>query len=1743
MAGGAVTFTNSTLSGSSTSGGAAASGGMGGNHGGTASQGHAGSAGGADGGGLFVSGGNFTSVNSTIAYNNVASGGTGGGLDGLAGTVTIDNTIVALNTNGTGSGAPADDIAGTVASASAFNLIGTGGAGGLSNGTNGNKVGVADPGLGTLANNGGPTETIALLAGSPAIDAGSNALAVDPSTGSLLTTDQRGPGFPRIVNGTVDIGAFEVQSTIGLIATVQPPGTNTAGVGFGFTVTAEDHSGNTDSSFNGVVTVALATNPGGATLGGTLTATAQDGVASFSGLTLNKSGNGYTLLVSASGVASGATAAFDITPATATQLVVTAQPSAVFAGNTFDVTVAAEDPFDNVDTNFDGSVTVALGVNPGQATLGGTLTETAQSGVASFSDLTLDQAGIGYTLQLSSNGLTSATTNPFNVTIAQLVVTVQPPTSVAAGDDFSLTVTAEDSSGNVDTSFDGVETVAVSTNPGGATLGGVLMVTAQDGVATFSGLTLSNSGTGYTLQISADNTTAATTDPFNVTVPQLVVTAQPPASILAGADFSVTVTVENSSGNVDTSFNGTETLALSTNPGAAALGGTVTATAQNGVATFSGLTLSQPGTGYTLVVSGPGPSTVTTDSFNVQTGIVGTSVTWGTQTAALQTASDGLHLLPTGRNTDVPWLGIDQFTITLSQAATLSAGDVTVTGIAVANYGPVTVSGSGTSYTITLAQPIDQADRVTITIGNANIATFTRELVVLPGDFNDDGVVNSQDLVGVRNEWLGIGGASYTIFGDLNGDGVVNVTDYNDVRAFLGTSLPSAAPSNLLVNGNFSLGNTGFTSQYVYSTNLEPEGNYVVGANPHDFHPGGASFGDHTTGTGLMLIANGAPTPNTVLWQETVNVSPGTGYAFSGWAASWGELGNGIDPSPAQLEFFVNGVQIGTEFTLIAQDGQWSQFTANWSSGTSNSATITIVDENLAPTGNDFAVDDLVFGLPGPIPPALMVTAQPGSVIAGDDFGLTVTAENSSGNADTSFDGTVTVALSNNPGGSALGGTLTATAHDGVANFSDLTLNKVGTDYTLVVSASNASGATTDGIDVTPAAATQLIVTSQPPGSVLTGSPFGLTVTAEDPFDNVDTNFGGSVTVALLNNPGGATLGGTLMATAHDGVAAFSGLTLDQPANGYTLLVSSTGLTSATTDAVDVTVPQLVVTAQPPGSVTVGSDFGLTVTAEDSSGNVDPSFTGTVTVALSNNPGGATLGGTLTATAHDGVASFSDLTLDQPGIGYTLEVSASGLASVTTNSFNVQTTVNSSVGVAWGPSATATLETASDGLHLLPAGRNTDVPWLGIDQFTITLAQATTLAAGDVTVGSAVGASYGPVTISGSGTSYTITLAQPIEQADRVTLTIGNATIATFTRELDVLPGDFNDDGVVNSQDLVGVRNEWLGIGGATYTIFGDINGDGVVNVTDYNDVRAFLGTSLPSTAPSNLLVNGDFSLGNTGFTSQYVYSTNLEPEDVYVVGANPHDFHPDGASFGDHTTGTGLMLIANGSPIANTVLWQETVNVANGANYVFSGWAASWGGGANGALLTDPSPAQLEFFVNGVQIGTEFTLNAQDGQWSQFSASWSSGTSNSATITIVDENTASDGNDFAVDDLAFGAGGAAPAAIASIGKNGAALAVPVGAVSTVSPAVNASPPASGVSLAPLVTAANLSVNTPSPPAQTVTISVSVHGGKTARRAAAAEARSMKRAEIRLANRGHRLNLENHRRELGSSTGKELKRL
>jgi hypothetical protein len=196
---------------------------------------------------------------------------------------------------------------------------------------------------------------------------------------------------------------------------------------------------------------------------------------------------------------------------------------------------------------------------------------------------------------------------------------------------------------------------------------------------------------------------------------------------------------------------------------------------------------------------------------------------------------------------------------------------------------------------------------------------------------------------------------------------------------------------------------------------------------------------------------------------------------------------------------------------------------------------------------------------------------------------------------------------------------------------------------------------------------------------------------------------------------------------------------------------------------------------------------------------------------------------------------------DQRGPGFNRIVNG----TVDIGAYEFLPAANDTVAVGWG-TQTAPLRTAADGRRLLPAGRNTDLPWLGIDRFRLTLGQAQALTPADVTVNSAIGVNYGPVTVTGSGTTYTITLARPIDAADRVTITIVNPGVSMFNRRIDVLPGDANDDGTVDSRDMVLIRNAIQGTGDPLMIGWADIDGDGVVGLNDYLAARKKLGSRLP---------------------------------------------------------------------------------------------------------------------------------------------------------------------------------------------------------------------------------------------------------------------------------------------------------
>jgi uncharacterized repeat protein (TIGR01451 family) len=219
---GNLTISNSTISGNNAVGGTAEGGAIYSNSGTLTilNSTISGNTANGSGGGLF-NGGTSTAnlVNVTVTNNRTdADGGAPGPGGGIAQSssnpVTLRNTIVAGNFTGIAPGTAPDEISGNMAAGSNNNLVGAAGFGGLTNGVNFNQVGVSDARLAALANNGGPTQTHALLAGSAALDAGDNTTATNAS----LTNDQRGPGFIRATDGpdadataTVDIGAFEAQ--------------------------------------------------------------------------------------------------------------------------------------------------------------------------------------------------------------------------------------------------------------------------------------------------------------------------------------------------------------------------------------------------------------------------------------------------------------------------------------------------------------------------------------------------------------------------------------------------------------------------------------------------------------------------------------------------------------------------------------------------------------------------------------------------------------------------------------------------------------------------------------------------------------------------------------------------------------------------------------------------------------------------------------------------------------------------------------------------------------------------------------------------------------------------------------------------------------------------------------------------------------------------------------------------------------------------------------------------------------------------------------------------------------------------------------------------------------------------------------------------------------------------------------------------------------------------------------------
>ncbi|WP_321997656.1 HYR domain-containing protein [Draconibacterium orientale] len=245
----------------------------------------------------------------------------------------------------------------------------------------------------------------------------------------------------------------------------------------------------------------------------------------------------------------------------------------------------------------------------------------------------------------------------------------------------------------------------------------------------------------------------------------------------------------------------------------------------------------------------------------------------------------------------------------------------------------------------------------------------------------------------------GADGASYS-WVDSNGDVVGTdqelIVDIVDVYTLTITNPNGCSATTqltvsneLIINGDFEAGNTGFSSDYSFVepylnnppddaprdgtpwSSLWPEGLYGVGTNARHYHTNFWGRQDHTSGSGYFMIVNGNVNAGTPIWEQTVNVQPNTNYYFSAWAMSLNSAGN-----DAVLQFEVNEVLVGSLARLNRGTGNnsnngWVRFYSepNWNSG-NVSGPITVRIRNVEPAagGNDFALDDISFGTFDPFP-------------------------------------------------------------------------------------------------------------------------------------------------------------------------------------------------------------------------------------------------------------------------------------------------------------------------------------------------------------------------------------------------------------------------------------------------------------------------------------------------------------------------------------------------------------------------------------------------------------------------------------------------------------------------------------------------------------------------------------------------------------------------------------------------------
>lgn len=248
----------------------------------------------------------------------------------------------------------------------------------------------------------------------------------------------------------------------------------------------------------------------------------------------------------------------------------------------------------------------------------------------------------------------------------------------------------------------------------------------------------------------------------------------------------------------------------------------------------------------------------------------------------------------------------------------------------------------------------------------------------------------------------------------------------------------------------------------------------------------------------------------------------------------------------------------------------------------------------------------------------------------------------------------------------------------------------------------------------------------------------------------------------------------------------------------------------------------------------------------------------------------------------------------------------------------------------------------------------------------------------------------------------------------------------SFLSALTLLFGSYSFSQCNGSEPVINLGNDTVLCSGQSlylsapvgYDIYNWSNGTSLNNIT-INTAGTY--SVIGSAVGANTILNGDFGGGTTAvannFTTAYGPGTGgayglLSNEGQYAISTSPNLVHNNFSVCADHTTGTGNMLIANGSGSANTIVWSQTVAVTPGINYVFSFWESN--------VLNATQVSSLQLFINNVPISGIVPTSAIACEWLQNTGFWNSGAATTAILSIVNQSTITSGNDFAIDDIFF---------------------------------------------------------------------------------------------------------------------------